>query len=106
MNIRCVSFSTLAAVFLALPGWSLPLSPGDRIKVSIPEGDLFQGTYEVNLDGYLKIPYLSAVPVAGLEPSQIERILKQEFIEAELFNPKFIQVSVQVDQWAAIQVIL
>jgi polysaccharide biosynthesis/export protein len=104
MNIGCVGFGALMSVFLALPGWSLPLSPGDRIKVSIPEGDLFQGVYEVNLDGSLKIPYLSPVAVAGLEPSQIERILKQEFIKAELFNPKFIQVSVQVSQWAAIQV--
>lgn len=104
MNIGYVSFGALMTVFLALPGWSLPLSPGDRIKVSIPEGDLFQGIYEVNLDGSLKIPYLSPVPVAGLEPSQVERVLKQEFIKAELFNPRFIQVSVQVSQWAAIQV--
>ncbi|NJR37841.1 MAG: polysaccharide export protein [Leptolyngbyaceae cyanobacterium CSU_1_4] len=100
----CVSFGVLITVFFALPGWSLPLSPGDRIKVSIPEGDLFQGTYEINLDGGLKIPYLSSVPVAGLEPAQVEQVLKQEFIKAALFNPKFIQVSVQVSQWAAIQV--
>jgi polysaccharide biosynthesis/export protein len=104
MDIRWIGFGTLAAVFLASPGWSLPLSPGDRLKVSIPEGDLFQGTYAVNLDGFLKIPYLSAVPVAGLEPPQIEHLLEQELIKAKLFNPEFIQVSVQVSQWAAIQV--
>jgi polysaccharide biosynthesis/export protein len=104
MNIYLVQIGVLAGFFLASPGWGLPLSPGDRIKVSIPEGELFQGTYAVNLDGSLKIPYLSAIPVAGLEPTAIEQVLKQELIEAELFNPDFIQVSVQVSQWAAIQV--
>jgi len=104
MNMGCWGLGALVTMFLASPAWSLPLSPGDRIKVSIPEGDLFQGIYEVNLDGSLKIPYLSPVAVAGLEPAQIERVLKQEFIKAELFNSKFIQVSVQVSRWAAIQV--
>jgi polysaccharide export outer membrane protein len=104
MNILYLSCGVLTAFFFALPGWGLPLSPGDRIKLSIPEGDLFQGTYQVNLDGSLKIPYLSAVSVAGLEPPQVEKLLKQELIKAELFNPEFVQVSVQVSQWAAIQV--
>jgi polysaccharide biosynthesis/export protein len=103
MNIRCVGLGLLS-IFLAAPAWSLPLSPGDRLKIAIPEGELFQGIYEVNLDGTLKIPYLSSIPVAGLEPSQVEKVLKQEFIKAELFNPEFVQVSVQVNEWAAIQV--
>jgi polysaccharide biosynthesis/export protein len=103
MNICAVGLS-LFALFLATPAWSLPLSPGDRLKVTIPEGDLFQGIYEVNLDGTLKIPYLQAIPVTGLEPPQVEKVLKQELIQAELFNPEFIQVSVQVSQWAPIQV--
>jgi polysaccharide biosynthesis/export protein len=103
MNLCYVGLSVLA-VFWAFPAWSLPLSPGDRLKIAIPEGDLFQGVYEVNLDGTLKIPYLQAFPVAGLEPPQVEKVLQQEFIKAELFNPEFIQVSVQVNEWAAIQV--
>jgi polysaccharide biosynthesis/export protein len=103
MFIRFVGLS-LFALFLAAPAFSLPLSPGDRLKVTIPEGDLFQGVYEVNLDGTLKIPYLQSIPVAGLEPPQVEKVLKQELIQAELFNPEFVQVSVQVSQWAAIQV--
>lgn len=44
-----------------LKAWSLPLSLGDRIKLSIPEGDLFNGTYEVNLDGTLNIPLLQPI---------------------------------------------
>jgi polysaccharide biosynthesis/export protein len=104
MNSRWVGFGIIMTVLFASPACGLPLSPGDRIKVSIPEGDLFQGTYEVNLDGSLKLPYLAAVPVVGLETPQIEKLLKQELIKAELFNPEFVQVSVQVSQWAAIQV--
>lgn len=89
---------------LSQPCLGLPLSPGDRIKVAIPEGELFSGTYEVNLDGTLHIPYLKPLTIAGLESSQVEQSLKQTLIEQKLFNPKFVQVSVQVSEWAPIQV--
>jgi polysaccharide biosynthesis/export protein len=106
MNISGVGLGIFTAFFLwpMLPGWSLPLSPGDRLKVAIPEGELFEGVYEVNLDGSLKIPYIDALKVAGLEPPQVEQVLKEKLVEAELFNPDFIQVSVQVKKWASIHV--
>lgn len=87
-----------------LPTWSLPLSPGDRVKVSIPEGDLFNGTYEVDLDGALNIPHLQPIVVAGLEPPEIEQILTAAFVENKLFNPAFIQTTLQVVEWAPIQI--
>ncbi|NJM78262.1 MAG: hypothetical protein HC852_23885, partial [Acaryochloridaceae cyanobacterium RU_4_10] len=31
--------SAVAVLTLAAPSWGLPLSPGDRIKISIPEGE-------------------------------------------------------------------
>lgn len=86
------------------PSLSLPLSPGDRIKVSIPEGDLFNGIYVVNLDGTVKIPYLEAMSVSGLEPPQVEQALTQSLIEKGLFNPSFVQVNVQVIEWAPVQI--
>lgn len=96
--------SPLFAILCALPGGAIPLSPGDRIKVTIPEGDLFNGTYEVNLDGTLDVPLVNAIAVTGLDPLQVEQSLKQKLIEHKLFNPKFVQVSVQVAEWAPIQV--
>lgn len=91
-------------LFCPLKAWSLPLSPGDRIKLSIPEGELFNGTYEVNLDGTLNIPYLQSIGVAGLEPSEIEIALTKAFVDKKLFNPNFIQTTIQVVEWAPIQI--
>lgn len=91
-------------VALAKPSLGLPLSPGDKIKLSIPEGELFNGTYKVNLDGTLDVPYLEALLVAGLEPSQVEQALTQVLVEKGLFNSTFIQVAVEVMEWAPVQV--
>ncbi|MBE9009889.1 polysaccharide export protein [Pseudanabaenaceae cyanobacterium LEGE 13415] len=100
-----IPFSTLIlGLVCPFPSWSLPLSPGDRIKLTIPEGELFNGTYEVNLDGTLNIPHLQPIKVAGLEPPEIEQTLTTAFINNKLFNPAFIQTSVQVVEWAPIQV--
>lgn len=108
MRTREIFLGTLVAVGVALSlpqaGYSLPLSPGDRLKVSIPEGDLFNGIYEVNLDGTLQIPYLQSLQVAGLEPPQIEQTLSQALIEKGLFNPRFLQVTIQPVEWAPVQV--
>ena len=37
-----------ATLTLATPCLALPLSPGDRVKVMIPEGTEFSGIFEVN----------------------------------------------------------
>jgi polysaccharide export outer membrane protein len=107
MNTRLRLLSVFTGTIVSLnatPCLSLPLSPGDRLKVSIPEGELFNGIYEVNIDGTLQIPYLSPIRVAGLEPSQIEQTLSQGLIEKRLFNPRFLQVTIQPVEWSAIQV--
>ena len=43
----------------------LPLSPGDLIKITIPGigGDIFSGDYEVNLYGYLEIPFIDELKI-------------------------------------------
>jgi polysaccharide export outer membrane protein len=102
---RYLLLASGAMVLLAAaPSLALPLSPGDRIKVSIPEGDLFNGVYEVNLDGTLNLPYLDAIPVAGLNPGDIEQKVTQTLVDRKLFNPSFARTSVQVVEWAPIQV--
>ncbi|MFZ4558326.1 MAG: hypothetical protein ACOYN8_18335, partial [Pseudanabaena sp.] len=70
-NLGKFVFGTIfQAVAIALAGFlsqkpleALPLSPGDRIRLLIPEGELFSGVYEVNLDGNIQIPYLDPLTV-------------------------------------------
>lgn len=102
----------LAALAVACPtsGWALPLSPGDRIRVSIPADETvppayhFSGLYEVNLDGNLQVPFVDPLPVAGLELVDVENQITDALLQAGLFQPEFLQVSVQVVDWGPIQV--
>ncbi|MGJ3251171.1 MAG: polysaccharide biosynthesis/export family protein [Elainellaceae cyanobacterium] len=106
-------FTTIASLLTAsvsLPSWALPLSPGDRVRISVP-GDQelpevyrFSGIYEVNLDGYLQIPYLRPMPVAGLELEQVEQELASAFIGGGFFRAETLQLSADILQWAPIQV--
>ena len=81
-----------------------PLSPGDRINLQIVEGDGFNGSYEVNLDGTLQIPYLQPLPVAGLDIQQVEQRLSAALVREGLFRAHFVQTSVRQQLWAPVKV--
>lgn len=89
---------------------ALPLSPGDRVRVTVPtdeglpEGDRFSGVYEVNLDGTLQLPFISPLVVAGRETSQVETQLKETLLSGGFFQPNFLQVSVRIVQWGPVDV--
>ena len=83
---------------------ALPLSPGDRLEVSIPNDTYFARVYEVNQDGNLEIPYLGLLPVVGLEPLEVQTKLSKALIEKKFFPPNRLQLSVQVLIWAPVQV--
>ena len=83
---------------------ALPLSPGDRIEVSIPNEKYFSRVYEVNEEGNLEIPYLGAFSVTGREPSQVKQNLVQSLVEEGFFLADTLQLTVQVIEWSPIQV--
>ena len=68
---------------------ALPLSPGDRIEVSIPNEKYFSRVYEVNEDGNLEIPYLGTFSVTGREPSQVKQNLVQSLVEEGFFSGRY-----------------
>lgn len=86
------------------PAKSLPLSPGDRVKITIPEGEEFSGIFEINLNGELELPYLRNVLAAGLEPNQLQRRIQHHLVSQGFFQPSFLKVSVSIVQWAPVEV--
>ncbi|MCP9849444.1 polysaccharide biosynthesis/export family protein [Cyanobium sp. Morenito 9A2] len=94
----------LAVAGFALPSLALPLSAGDRLKVTIPEGEEFSGIFEVNLNGELELPYVNPIPVTGLEPGLVQKRIQQVLVKAGYFQPSFLKVSVNVVQWAPVEV--
>jgi polysaccharide biosynthesis/export protein len=101
---RLVFNTIVATLSLATPSLALPLSPGDRVKLTIPEGTEFSGIFEVNLEGNLEIPYLTPLPVVGLEPEQVEENLTTALIDGAFFQRSFLQVSLKVVQWGPVEV--
>ena len=100
----------LAAVLATVTVWAplaavaLPLSAGDRVKVTIPEGEEFSGIFGVGLTGELELPYVRGLRVAGLEPEQVERVIHDALVAQGFFQPSFLRVSVTVVQWAPVEV--
>ena len=94
-NLGCLILAAMAIAFTHVqPLAALPLSAGDRIRLLIPEGELFNGVYEVNTDGTISIPYLAPLPVVGLELLAIQELIKTQLITKKYFQPQFLQISV------------
>ncbi len=93
-SFRCLIFLAIVAVTPVQSLEALPLSPGDRIRLLIPEGELFNGVYEVNTDGTIAIPYLAPLPVVGLDLPTLQDLIQIQLIEKKYFQPQFLQISV------------
>lgn len=87
-------------------GAPLPLSPGDRLQLTIPGigGEEFSGVYEVNLNGDLEVPYIPPLRAAGFVPEALEQQIGAKLVERQLFRPELLQLSVQVLDYSPIQV--
>lgn len=83
---------------------ALPLSPGDRLEISIPNERYFAGVYNVNQNGDLEIPYLGEFPVLGQDVTAVEAQLREVLIAKGYFPPDKLQLSVQILQWATIPI--
>jgi polysaccharide export outer membrane protein len=82
----------------------LPLSPGDRLRILVNEGEPFSGIFEVDLDGNLHIPYLKPIRAEGETVSAVEGSLARALVEEKIFRSGFVQASVRILQWAPIRV--
>lgn len=81
-----------------------PLSPGDRIRVQIHDGEDFNGLYEVDIDGTLNLPHLEPFLVAGLQVGEAEALVRQTLLQAGYYLPTQLRLNVDVQQWAPVQV--
>ncbi|MDH3280057.1 MAG: polysaccharide export protein [Gammaproteobacteria bacterium] len=81
-----------------------PLSPGDRIRVQVHDGEDFNGLYEVDIDGALNLPHLESFPVAGLQAHEAEALVRQALLQVGYYLPTQLQLNLDVQQWAPVQV--
>ena len=83
---------------------ALPISPGDRVKITIPEGEEFSGIFEINFSGELELPIAKRIYAVGLEPEELQQRVYQALVKQGFFQPSFLRVSLSVIQWAPIPV--
>jgi polysaccharide export outer membrane protein len=86
-----------AQVKLPPPTLSTVVGPGDLFEVSVVGEKDLPKEYRVQPDGTVDFPYIDRVTVAGLEPQQIEELIKQQLAEKKiLVGP---QVTLVVKQY-------
>ena len=79
------------------PSQSTTVGPGDVFEVSVLGEKDLPKEYRVQPDGSVDFPYLDRLTVGGLEPQQIEDLIKSEFVAKKiLVDP---QVTLVVKQY-------
>lgn len=80
------------------------LSPGDRVTLSLEDGQEFAGSYAVGNDGRLRIPYLPPVEVHGLSIGAAEQRINAAMVAHELLTGDGPRISLMPQLWAAVRV--
>jgi len=84
----------------------ITLSPGDRIIVEISESEHFNGTYEINIDGRLSLPYVSPLFVLGKTIQQVEFELRNLMVQEKILLADNAYINCRIQQWSAIRVLV
>jgi polysaccharide biosynthesis/export protein VpsN len=69
---------------LPQPTPSTSVGPGDVFEVSVLGEKDLPKEYRVQPDGTVDFPYLDRLTVSGLEPQQIEELIKQQFVAKKI----------------------
>lgn len=80
------------------------LSLGDRVALTIVDGEDFSGQYQINQQGALELPHVGNIAVIGLEPSAAAQAVATALVNAKQFKSGRAQVSLQVLEWASVHV--
>jgi polysaccharide export outer membrane protein len=76
---------------------STAIGPGDVFFVEVVGEKELPKEYQVASDGTIDFPYLHTVPVAGLEPQAVARLLREQLVKEKiLLDPS---VSVQMKEY-------
>ena len=82
---------------LPIPTPSTTVGPGDVFEVSVLGEKDLPKEYRVQPDGSVGFPYVDRIVVAGLEPQQIEELIKKQLVEKKiLVDP---QITLVVKQY-------
>jgi polysaccharide export outer membrane protein len=82
----------------------LKLSVGDKLDISILNGDDFSRAVEIDADGNIYLPYLQAVVAKNLTLAQLNMAIKNQLIDENLMKLHAIRISIVPISWAPINI--
>lgn len=88
--------SAASGVTYGAPAVGLPLSIGDRVRLTLPEGEAFEGLYVIGVDGALQVPQVGAIAAAGRTVQAVTDDLAAALVDRGLFRAAFAQPSLTV----------
>ena len=77
---------------------------GDIVRIDIAEGAEFSGTYAIDLDGTLTLPYAGSIRAKGLTSAALSKSVARQLINGGYFKPEHTRVSVLPLRWAPAQI--
>ncbi len=82
-------------VRLPAPIESTTVGPGDVFSLEIVGEKDLPKEYQVASDGTVDLPYIHRVKVEGLEPQQIQALIRKQLVEKKILTDPSVVVSVQ-----------
>lgn len=77
---------------------------GDVLRIDIPDGTEFSGTFTVNANGSITMPLVGDVPAVGRTTSEITHAVAAALVDGGYFHAGRVQVSVLPLRWAPMNV--
>jgi protein involved in polysaccharide export with SLBB domain len=93
--LGCSSTSAPRVTNLPPPSEKTVIGPGDIFTMQIVTEKDLPAEYQVASDGTVDLPYIQTVQVAGLEPQEIARVVRQKLIEKRVLTDPIVVVQVK-----------
>jgi protein involved in polysaccharide export with SLBB domain len=95
LSAGCGSSNDNLRLNLPSPTEKSTVGPGDVFLMEVVGEKELPREYQVASDGTVELPYLHTVPVAGLEPQEIGRLIRKLLIEKQLLTDPSVVVQVK-----------
>lgn len=93
--VACSHGVTNTAAALPPPTESTTLGPGDVFELHVVGEPELPSQYQVASDGTVDFPYIQTERVAGLEPQDVARLVRERLIEAKVLTAPSVVVTVK-----------
>lgn len=93
--VACGGSSAPRATNLPPPSEKTVIGPGDIFTMQIVTEKDLPAEYQVASDGTVDLPYIQTVQVAGYEPQEIARVIRQKLMEKRMLTDPIVVVQVK-----------